>query len=180
MADDATPVWIAKEGRFRYYRRQDTTRPGQQERRRMRVIGMKWCRGCREWLPVSKMTNNGVCRFHAAAEYRAHYASNPRPIQARVQARKRGLAPLSPDGAEAIAELFEGLCAYCECAATSWDHLHPVAGGGKTEPGNIVPACASCNSSKKDRDVFDWMLVRGVRHKPALVEALALAAMGPL
>ncbi|HWQ68475.1 MAG TPA: HNH endonuclease, partial [Patescibacteria group bacterium] len=50
----------------------------------------------------------------------------------------------------------------------------PLSRGGETQPGNVVPACTSCNSSKKDRSPLEW-------HPPridsaALFEAIALAA----
>jgi hypothetical protein len=49
-------------------------------------------------------------------------------------------------------------CIYCRQAdATRWDHLHPVSRGGDTVPGNLVPACGSCDDSKQDREVDEWI-----------------------
>ena len=45
-------------------------------------------------------------------------------------------------------------CFYCDAPEpTRWDHLHAVARGGDTVPGNLVPACGRCDDSKQDRDV---------------------------
>src|SRR5690606_28514469 len=55
------------------------------------------------------------------------------------------------------------VCFYCEGKATTLDHLQPVERGGKTCVANIVPACQSCNSSKKDRDIAVWL-----QHRPDL------------
>jgi 5-methylcytosine-specific restriction endonuclease McrA len=36
------------------------------------------------------------------------------------------------------------------------DHLVPVARGGKSTPGNVVPACRECNSRKKYLLPIEW------------------------
>lgn len=58
---------------------------------------------------------------------------------------------------------FGGECAYCGCTPLKGkrltkDHLKPVSEGGLTTPDNIVPACASCNSSKGAEDFKDWYM----------------------
>lgn len=45
--------------------------------------------------------------------------------------------------------------------STTWDHIVPIIAGGLTVPGNIVPACGSCNSSKRDSEVVEWARKRG-------------------
>uniref|UniRef100_A0A6M3LD53 Putative homing endonuclease n=1 Tax=viral metagenome TaxID=1070528 RepID=A0A6M3LD53_9ZZZZ len=72
-------------------------------------------------------------------------------------------------------EDFGGKCAYCGQPATGWDHIVPVAHGGQTTPGNVVPACSSCNSSKKTRDVLEWLDSRGLEPNPALYDRMILA-----
>ena len=46
-----------------------------------------------------------------------------------------------------------GLCHYCgkkfEREELTMDHIVPLARGGKSSRGNIVPACQPCNSDKK-------------------------------
>lgn len=37
------------------------------------------------------------------------------------------------------------------------DHFIPVARGGQTEPGNMVPACTVCNTEKSDGDPMLWL-----------------------
>lgn len=58
---------------------------------------------------------------------------------------------------------FGGACAYCGCTPRKGqrltrDHLEPVSTGGRTIQSNIVPACASCNSSKGAEDFKDWFM----------------------
>lgn len=55
-----------------------------------------------------------------------------------------------------LLETYGDACVYCGGPAETWDHLIPVAAGGLTEQMNMAPACRSCNSSKKDRDLLDW------------------------
>ena len=52
-------------------------------------------------------------------------------------------------------------CAYCGQPANSADHIHPlvtgtVSSGSITEIYNLVPCCASCNSSKGGDSFIDW------------------------
>ncbi len=49
--------------------------------------------------------------------------------------------------------LGKGLCHYCgkkfPAAKLTMDHIVPVARGGTSSKGNVVPACKPCNQSKK-------------------------------
>jgi 5-methylcytosine-specific restriction endonuclease McrA len=46
-----------------------------------------------------------------------------------------------------------GICHYCnrkfKPSDLTMDHLVPLARGGKSSKGNVVPACKSCNTNKK-------------------------------
>lgn len=47
-------------------------------------------------------------------------------------------------------------CTYCGRPADAWDHVFPWSRGGGDGPGNRVPACTSCNSSKGDDTPEEW------------------------
>ena len=47
-------------------------------------------------------------------------------------------------------------CTYCGRPADAWDHIFPSSRGGDDGPGNRVPACTSCNSSKGDDTPEEW------------------------
>jgi 5-methylcytosine-specific restriction enzyme A len=53
-----------------------------------------------------------------------------------------------------------GLCYYCggkfKQADLTMDHLIPLARGGKSTHGNVVPACKECNSKKKYLLPMEW------------------------
>jgi 5-methylcytosine-specific restriction endonuclease McrA len=170
---DAT--WTTPDGHRRSYVRRNATTPGIQERRHQAAAGFKWCRGCRDWLPLVAVDARGACRPCLNQEYREAYATNPRAIRARVQARKRSIRALPVVGSDYLTEQFEGQCAYCAAPATTWDHVVPVALGGDTLPGNVVPACVPCNSSKKASDVVKWLSATGRTTNPVLLDVLVLA-----
>jgi 5-methylcytosine-specific restriction endonuclease McrA len=56
--------------------------------------------------------------------------------------------------------LARGICHYCNGTfppdGLTMDHLVPVARGGKSTPGNVVPACRDCNSRKKYLLPIEW------------------------
>ncbi|MCB2181446.1 MAG: HNH endonuclease [Desulfobulbaceae bacterium] len=53
-----------------------------------------------------------------------------------------------------------GICHYCggkfSPAELTMDHLHPLASGGRSTKGNVVPACKECNNKKKNMLPMDW------------------------
>ncbi len=53
-----------------------------------------------------------------------------------------------------------GTCYYCgrkfKPADLTMDHLIPVARGGKSTQGNLVPACKDCNNKKKYLMPTEW------------------------
>ena len=39
---------------------------------------------------------------------------------------------------------------------TGREHVVPISKKGLNETQNVIPACISCNSSKKDKDMLEW------------------------
>lgn len=54
----------------------------------------------------------------------------------------------------------KGICGYCgrptPPKALTMDHIVPIARGGRTTRGNVVPACKSCNTRKKQLLPMEW------------------------
>ena len=54
----------------------------------------------------------------------------------------------------------KGVCYYCSGSFSSkdltMDHIVPVARGGKSTKGNVVPACKACNNAKKSLLPMEW------------------------
>lgn len=57
-----------------------------------------------------------------------------------------------------------GICYYCHGkfppAELTMDHLVPLARGGKSNRGNIVPCCKECNNKKKYLTPVDIILAQ--------------------
>lgn len=53
-----------------------------------------------------------------------------------------------------------GVCHYCGsnvgARALTMDHLVPLVRGGRSNKGNVVPACKPCNDAKKHSLLFEW------------------------
>ncbi|MGP3699222.1 HNH endonuclease [Rhodobacter sp. NSM] len=150
--------------------------PNPRDRREARQRGEAWCRECLAWLPADDVNKQGLCGEHQRAADRARYAADPEHRERRLahsSSRKRGVARVPSEARELMLELFEGGCAYCDQQAETWDHVVPVSKGGTTEPRNIVPACIACNSSKRDRDLDEWLSATGRQMSVRAIEHLA-------
>ena len=77
--------------------------------------------------------------------------------QRYVSAKKATVVNYTPHDWEMCKEYFDNKCAYCgKALPLHQDHFIPNSKAGEYTVNNIVPACKSCNSSKRDRDVFYW------------------------
>jgi len=54
----------------------------------------------------------------------------------------------------------DGVCYYCRGVvghrALTMDHIVPLARGGRSTRGNVVPACKECNTRKKSLVPVEW------------------------
>lgn len=61
-------------------------------------------------------------------------------------------------------------CFYCGVKdSTTIDHVISIKYGGRDSIGNIVQACKSCNSSKRELTTMEWRVWRMKRGKPPLL-----------
>ncbi len=76
----------------------------------------------------------------------------------RYRAKKRSLAnTLTEEQWIEIRNKFNNRCAYCgKKTRLEQEHFVPLSKGGEYTSNNIIPACRSCNASKKDNDFFEW------------------------
>ena len=53
-----------------------------------------------------------------------------------------------------------GICHYCgkkvPARSLTMDHIVPMARGGKSTKGNVVPSCKECNTAKKHKLLMEW------------------------
>ena len=63
---------------------------------------------------------------------------------------------------DAVEKMKRNTCCYCGKEEVTKDHLIPRNKVDRTlGSDNLIQACKSCNSSKGDRDLLEWMEVRG-------------------
>jgi 5-methylcytosine-specific restriction endonuclease McrA len=65
----------------------------------------------------------------------------------------------------------KGQCYYCKSEMPprelTLDHIVPIARGGKSTRGNVVPCCKSCNTAKKQLLPMEWeKYLEDARKKP--------------
>lgn len=57
-------------------------------------------------------------------------------------------------------KLAKGVCYWCgrqtAPSALTMDHMVPIARGGRSVKGNVVPACKECNTKKKQLLPMEW------------------------
>jgi 5-methylcytosine-specific restriction endonuclease McrA len=96
------------------------------------------------------------------ARYRQ--SGKAKACEQRYEARKMN-APGNGITATRINEILEstmGHCCYCgQKRKMTLDHVVPLARGGGHDESNVVPVCAKCNSSKKDRTFIIWLYKKG-------------------
>lgn len=55
-------------------------------------------------------------------------------------------------------------CYYClkplERKEVTMDHVVPLAQGGRSTKGNLVPACKACNTKKRDKTGYEFLADR--------------------
>ena len=64
----------------------------------------------------------------------------------------------------------KGVCHYCgrttPARALTMDHVVPLARGGRSTKGNVVPACKDCNNRKKSLLPMEWdMYIESILHE---------------
>lgn len=67
---------------------------------------------------------------------------------------------LTPEDWELLQVAWDFRCAYCRRypILLTQDHIVPLSKGGQHTVENVLPACKSCNSSKFDRDLGDFLI----------------------
>ena len=93
----------------------------------------------------------GVAVFHPPC-HACRRASNKVRDRTRGSAAARGYDAAWTLVRLRVLERDRHTCHYCGRAATSVDHIIPLSrGGARLDPSNLVAACVSCNSRKRDR-----------------------------
>lgn len=102
--------------------------------------------------------------------HRRHYIENPHMYRQSVQRRRSKVKKLpytlTIEEWNDIKSHFNNSCAYCGMTEEKHmekfnerlhqEHFVALSNGGEYTRNNIIPSCKSCNSSKCDKDFFEW------------------------
>jgi 5-methylcytosine-specific restriction endonuclease McrA len=149
---------------------------------------MKRCSKCHVDKPLSEFHNEGKFAHCKECESRRNRAYKASPVgkarqtlsKSRYAQRKIGLSVEDTITSHQVAFILnEGSCSYCQKPITysdaTVDHVIPHARGGSNTFSNVVCACSSCNTAKRDLPALLFMLQSCSPHaNRKLLERLAL------
>lgn len=108
-----------------------------------------------------------MARWSAANPgYARHWLENNRE-RSRVSVQRRRAKRLAaesclitPKDRSRALERSRGCCYYCDKKIVggyvAWDHVVPLAAGGRNSIGNLVPCCRTCNARKTSFLLSEW------------------------
>jgi 5-methylcytosine-specific restriction endonuclease McrA len=116
-----------------------------------------------------KSSEENAARYIKERERRLTYSkeyqkANPQVPQRAKRKRKalltgNGVYRVSAKDWQRELERHNNRCFYCRSEGVlTMDHVVPASRGGTHSVGNLVPACKSCNSSKRDRTIMEWRM----------------------
>lgn len=101
------------------------------------------------------------------AEAVRYQTDNPQVV-ALTRARRKAVEAfrITQRDHRRLLERYRHSCAYCEVRLTKWgrdlptslqwDHVLPMAKGGRDSVGNLLPACRQCNGAKSAKLLILW------------------------
>ncbi|MFE0383325.1 HNH endonuclease [Streptomyces bungoensis] len=134
------------------------------ERKRARAAA--WHAANREREAKRKAEYYAANREREAKRYAEWLRANPEKNRAKSQRRRARKADAYHDGHSAadLLAYFEEIgcyaCVYCGGPAESIDHIMPLNRGGAHALRNLVYACGTCNSAKRDRCPIEFVIER--------------------
>lgn len=96
--------------------------------------------------------------FKRAIGYTYNEITKERLIDTGQRKRHGGESELTEEEWEFTKKYFNNKCCYCGSTTEELtkDHVKPLKNKGKLSFDNVIPACRSCNSKKKDKEMMSW------------------------
>lgn len=88
---------------------------------------------------------------------------NPEKCRKRTRRRRAQKAKVTIGEVDeaAVYELYNSHCVYCGSTENlTLDHVVPISKGGAHHQENLVISCGSCNSSKRDKPLEEWLQMK--------------------
>lgn len=123
-----------------------------------RPVIYRKCLVCADDIPPEANLRRKYCN----AECRKRRQRPPEVVFQYVHARRARLvgATVTPLPKRVLARIRVARCSYCGGPGGTVDHVVPLNRGGRHAEGNLVPACKSCNSSKRDKLLIEWLVLK--------------------
>ena len=151
--EDFTPHAPSKEGRTHECRACATVRKlewAKQNPAKSKASIAKW-----------RQANIEALREYGRGNTKRWQAANPEKVREySIQRRARKKASqFYAVSTGFLKRLHAQPCIYCGSTKNiEADHVVPLARGGQHSIGNLVPACRTCNASKRDRFIMEWRM----------------------
>lgn len=110
--------------------------------------------------------NKEICKSNNRRYYQENKNKANIRLQKRLAKKKKLPATLTLEQWIRAKQDFNNQCAYCGKSEEKHlkefgeelhqEHFIPLKENGEYTHNNIIPACKSCNSSKRDKDFFEW------------------------
>jgi 5-methylcytosine-specific restriction endonuclease McrA len=112
------------------------------------------CRKCNADIARERGYDKTETRLAKARKWKA---ANPERVRAINSARRAMYANADhfPYSRTEIFARWSGCC-YCDAPAEHLDHVTPISRQGADAEWNLVPACATCNTSKGAKTLAEW------------------------
>lgn len=120
------------------------------------------CKVCRREVVREYKRNNREKINKAHSEYKKKNRDYFNVYEQKRRSRQKKLAAsFTYKDWQSVLNTFDHSCAYCGSATEiQQEHYIPVASGGAYTKDNIIPACATCNMSKNDKNIIVWYKTR--------------------
>lgn len=124
---------------------------------RSHPTGRAWqCRECHNaYFRAYRAANRARMNEISAAYHERSKVANPEMLERKRKKRReleRAAGRVSRAEKRAIWDAHDGKCYLCHEDAEQYDHVQPLAAGGRTSVDNLRPVCQECNARKGD----DW------------------------
>ena len=149
------PEWLAKRKAYeREYYRENLIKKRKQAREWVQKNPERARENAVRWYELNK---EKVC-----AQSQKWAAANPEIVAVnrhkRRASEKQTRKPLTGEQWADILDDYEGMCFVCGSPdRITLDHLIPLSRGGEHSKRNCRPLCWSCNSSKRDSKLTEWL-----------------------
>lgn len=105
-------------------------------------------------------------RKETRQKYEQRHPETTRIRNSRRRARLAGclINDFTVEQWRSLLKIYSYRCAYCftNNKKLEQDHIVPLSRGGNHTMSNIVPACKSCNTSKHNKNLVEWLDLGGV------------------